>query len=111
MRTLNALLILAVAALPLSGCASGPATSLPDNPSAEEFMAAGQAEEDAGNLKHAVRFYDRLLSAHPSHPLVEEAEWHLAEVSFKREHWKSARTAYQDYHETHPMSRLGSTLR
>lgn len=99
-------ILLALAALALAACASG-APAVPGDASAEQLMAAGIAAEEAGELRRAAAFYERVLSEHGYRPEAEEARWRSAEIAFAREHWKAARTGYDEYHETHPLDRLG----
>ncbi len=106
MRTpILVLLLLAVFSAAM-GCGST-AGKVPDDAPASEVFAAAQASQEAGRLKTARDLYERVYEDYPTADEATEAGWLEAEMMYRREEFKSARTTFQEFHETHPLYRLG----
>jgi TolA-binding protein len=75
MRVLCTTLVLFLALL--AGCASG-------EKKAEELLETARFEEKQGNLEHASKLYDEILSKHPSSPAAKVAAARMTELKEKK---------------------------
>ena len=98
-------LLLVVCAL-LAACGTS-AKDVPEDAPPEIVFAAAEASREAGELKVARDLYERVYEDHPAAREATAAGWLEAEMMFQLEEYKSARTAFQSFHETHPLYRLG----
>lgn len=98
--------LLLIAAL-LTGCASSSKVAVPEGASPAEMFALAEQARGAGNLGGAEDLFELVYEDHPSAPEAKAAEWLAAECAYEQEDLKRARKRYQDYHDTHPLDRLG----
>jgi outer membrane protein assembly factor BamD (BamD/ComL family) len=103
----TSLFLLLLLILPvLTGCGTS-AKDVPDDAPAEVVYAEAEKSREAGELKVARDLYERVYDDYPTADEATEAGWLEAEMRFQLEEYKTARTAFQTFHETHPLYRLG----
>ncbi len=98
-------LLLAILAIS-AGCGSS-AGDVPEDTPPTAVFAAAEGYREAGELKVARDLYERIYEDFPTAEEATESGWLYAEMLFQLEKYKSAKTAYQEFHETHPLYRLG----
>ncbi len=99
--------ILIAALLLAAGCTSTVAERFPPETPPDVLLAAALEDEAAGRPDTAAEICERIVEDHGEAPEAEPAAWRIAEIQFAQERWSKSRRAYEDYHTTHPLGRLG----